>query len=90
MSPTAALAADLLQGETMMGEELDAGKMALERVIPLYLQDIKEIKDELGVKGMIGAGIPSLFGVGVQYYEPKPTKTNKSQITNFVQTKAST
>lgn len=76
MSPTAALGADLLQGETMMGEELDAGKMALERVIPLYLQDMKEIKDELGVKGMVGAGIPSLFGVGVQYYEPKPSKTN--------------
>ncbi len=71
LAPIPSLAVDVLEGETMMGEELKAGDILFEKTIPIYLQDMKQIYEEEGVGSMIGSGIPSLFGVGVQYYGPK-------------------
>ncbi len=78
LAPIPSLAVDVLVGESMLGEEMRIENVLKEKTIPIYLQDMKEIYDELGISGAVGAGIPSLFGVGVQYYTPK--KKTKEQV----------
>jgi hypothetical protein len=71
LSPSASLIVDLLEGQTMLGEDLNAKSLALDRVIPLYLQDIKDIAKEEGIPLTSASALASLFGVGVQYYAEK-------------------
>jgi hypothetical protein len=71
LSPSASLIVDLLEGQTMLGEDIKAKNLALDRVIPLYLQDMGAIYKEEGITLTGVAALLSLFGVGVQYYEER-------------------
>lgn len=72
LSPQAGFIADLLRGETYMGEEVSAKPgtmrtMAWNRMAPLAIQDITEALKEEQARG--AAGAVSLLGVGVLTFE---------------------
>ena len=50
-------------------------KAALERLVPLYMQDVYDAAKEEGLgRGLIGVGIPGMFGVGTQTYSSNTKK----------------
>lgn len=64
-SPVAGLAADLVTGETFIGEELEAtpsgvGNIIWERLAPLYWQDVVEA---MQIEGIMKGGLVSLPGM---------------------------
>ena len=68
-SPLASFVKEWMDGKTFGGEEFKASKAAVERFIPLFVQDVIEgYKDE----GLVGAvkTAPSFFGVGSTTYDP--------------------
>ncbi|GAG96283.1 unnamed protein product, partial [marine sediment metagenome] len=71
-APVPALGADLLRGESIIGEPLDLGTAAYENLTPIYMQDLAEAVDEMGVVGIPAVGIPGFFGIGTQVY-PSPS-----------------
>lgn len=75
-SPSASLVNGLLlnDGKSVMGEQITLKDEVLNKLIPLYLQDMQEIYQEYGLGTTASAAIPALFGVGVQYYPSKDTK----------------
>lgn len=78
-SPVAAYAANALDGENVVGEEFDAVKNGYESFIPLFIQGLMDNIEEHGsVQGTI-MSVPSVFGVGVQTFEPKKSKGKKEK-----------
>jgi len=71
------LAMDLLRGETVMGEEMEAtpkgiAKEVWERTVSMFIDDVIEAYQDAGI---IGAGLvapAAFFGMGAQTYEPPP------------------
>ncbi len=76
LAPVPALIADLLRGQSLVGEPITWSKEIYEKLIPLYIQDIKDAVKDTGLKGGIKVGLPAFFGVGTQTYENK-TKPGK-------------
>ena len=73
LAPIPALAADILRGKTLVGEELSAETTLLNKVMPLWMQDLDDVIREEGVASVVGVGIPAFFGVGTQVFdEPDP------------------
>jgi hypothetical protein len=78
LSPVAGLGADVLTGETFLGEEFRpserfAGEQAINRLAPLFWQDVYESIREEGVRGGILAA-PGFLGVTVTAYQPRITQ----------------
>ncbi len=70
LSPTAGFAWDVLEKENVVGEKLEPGDVAVQKTVPLYVQDIIDIVKEEGAANALKVGIPAFFGVGVQTYAP--------------------
>ena len=68
LAPSASIAADILSGQTMVGEEVTLESELLRSTIPLYMQDMGEIYQEEGVTGLLKSTVPAFFGIGVQSY----------------------
>lgn len=77
LSPQAGLATDILTGQTFGGQELlpegqpiasSIGTQALNRLAPLFAQDVYQAVQDLGVKGAAIAPA-SFFGAAVQTYQ---------------------
>lgn len=83
-SPVAAYVADAGAGENVIGEEFKPTKDALQSFIPLFAQDLMELYGKEGFGPHLLSGVPAFFGVGVQTYEPKPTKKKNSQVPSDV------
>ena len=66
-SPIASLVTELLQGQTMTGEDVQVAPAIVDRFIPMFAQDVYDVMREQGI-GKAWTAIPSLFGVGVQTY----------------------
>lgn len=73
-SPFAGLIHDIVSGQSWIGEDTKmdketATRIALEKLIPMWIGDIK---DALKMEGIGGAmiAVPTVFGVGVQTYGP--------------------
>jgi len=49
-----------------------------QHVAPLLINDVSQAIKEKGISGLFTAGIPSVFGVGVQTYEPRAQKHTQS------------
>lgn len=73
-APIPALALELLRGQKLHGEELTVSGTALNHLIPLYLQDMKESVNELGPEALFTVGVPGFFGVGTQSYVERPAQ----------------
>ena len=66
-SPVASFALALLKGKTAIGEKVDIPTEIINRFIPMVAQDMYELFQEEGMKGLL-ASSPSIFGVGVMTY----------------------
>lgn len=77
-SPAFGFIHDLVKGETMMGEEVvgegaEPGKQAMERLVPMAIQDVIDaVRDSGWTHGFLAA--PSFFGVGLNTYNSPTTK----------------
>ncbi len=45
-------------------------------MMPLLINDVHDAMKDRGISSLFTVGIPSLFGIGVQTYQPKPPKVN--------------
>lgn len=70
LSPVPATVVDVLAGKTMMGEDVTFESKAVNSLMPLIVSDIKSAVYDKGVSGILTAGIPATFGIGVQNYPP--------------------
>jgi len=70
LAPMPGLLWDLKSGKTFIGEELNAenaGKIIFEKLTPMFVQDLIEAVQDIGMAG-IGYGILSALGLGIQTY----------------------
>jgi hypothetical protein len=74
LAPIPALIADLMRGQSLVGEPNQFPKDLYKRVIPLYTQDIQEAVKDSGLWSIPKVGIPAFFGVGTQTYKPQTKK----------------
>lgn len=74
LAPVPGLAADLLRGQTIIGEELSLSDQALNKLVPLYMQDIIEVAQEEGLTKSLVTGVPAFFGVGSQFFDAPKTR----------------
>jgi hypothetical protein len=66
-SPIASFATGLLQGQTSIGQSFDVKSEIASRFIPMVVNDMYDLYQEGGLKGLVG-WLPSPFGVGTQTY----------------------
>jgi hypothetical protein len=71
LAPVPGETLDLLGGKDVTGQPVTLTSEAMKN-LPLVGQDIADAYQDRGVAGALGVGIPSLFGVGVQTYQPSP------------------
>lgn len=70
-APIPGLITDLLRGQTSVGEELGVGQQMINKLVPLYIQDIIDVvKEDESIGLGIGIGVPGFFGIGTQYFLP--------------------
>jgi hypothetical protein len=74
LSPAAGMAINWQQGENLIGESVTYGSMLGEATIPLSFRDIYEAMQDQGVPKGAALGLISLFGVGLQTYQPRRHK----------------
>lgn len=67
LSPVVSFAYSLMEGKTAIGEKVDIPTETANRFIPMVAQDMYELYQEQGAKG-VAMGIPAIFGVGTQTY----------------------
>ncbi len=72
LSPAAAAAWDVITGESFIGETIstareDVQREAFNRLVPLFIQDVREAMEEDGWQGGLAAS-PGFFGWGITAY----------------------
>jgi soluble lytic murein transglycosylase len=82
-SPVMAFVTDLLRGKDQQGAPITVSSQLSKNFIPLAVQDTIDAFNEYGSKGLL-AGIPAMFGVGVQTYKPRPSTTKSKKPKNFL------
>lgn len=78
LSPVPATAWNLAEGENMVGEEY-TWKDVPQSFLPLFFADLAKATSKDGVEGLLGTGVPGIFGVGVQDYSKKDAKIPKTK-----------
>lgn len=73
-APIPALTADLMRGQTLIGEDVTVLGEMYSKLVPIYMQDLYEAARDEGFVKAAQIGVPALFGVGVQSFENKPKK----------------
>ncbi len=99
LSPIPAMAVNLAQGRNAAGDKVTLEKELFSHLLPLSMQSIGEAIKEEGPSKIVSAGLPAIFGIGLQVYgdRPKEVKTtidyknreielNKQQIDYFQDT----
>lgn len=70
MSPVAGTFANVLQGRDMMGEPVTAGGALKNLIVPIGFEGIVDAMEEQGVARGTALAILSIFGMGVNTYNP--------------------
>lgn len=70
LAPVPAIGVDVATGKNYVGEPIDA-KYAAKQVVPLAFGDIYDTMKERGVAAGTALALLSMFGMGIQTYEPK-------------------
>lgn len=68
LNPSVGLALELAEGQKLFGGDLTLSSELIENTIPLYLQDISSVIDEVGPEAIFTGAVPAFFGVGLQHY----------------------
>ena len=76
-APIASFITMLIRGQTRLGKRPDYGSEIVQRLTPMVLQDMYDLYQERGPKGLFMAS-PAIFGVGVQTYRPTATDVVRS------------
>ena len=71
LSPVVGAGVDLATGQNVVGDKVTPGNVASRLVVPLSFGDIYEAMKEQGVPAGTALGMLSLFGWGLQTYQPK-------------------
>lgn len=74
LAPIPAMVADILRGQTLIGEDVSTQGQLFSKLVPIYIQDIIEAAKDEGAIG-VAKVIPSIFGIGVQSFDTKSEKT---------------
>ena len=85
LAPVPAMAVNFLSGRTQTGEAVTAKQQASQMFVPLLFTGVREAMQDQGLKAMFTVGVPSVFGIGTQTYQPKPP-SNKTPKHNRRQT----
>jgi len=72
LAPVPAMAFDFLTGRQASGDKTTLLQEISDHFTPLLYSDIHDAWQDQGAKALFTAGIPSIFGVGVQTYQPRP------------------
>lgn len=67
-SPNMSYAIDMMTGEDAIGNPVDPVDSLVQRMTPLYVQDVSEAMEEFGTSEGLFRVMPGLFGVGVNTY----------------------
>lgn len=78
-APVLSFLISLATGQTGTGAPVDVPTEVINRFIPLVAQDLYDITQEQGSKGLL-MGIPGIFGVGTQTYGKQELVFGKNQI----------
>jgi len=78
LAPVPSLVVELLEGQKIYGGDITLKEEAIERMIPMYIQDIDDAIKQFGPEAIFTTGVPAFFGTGVQTYEEKK-KTSTSE-----------
>lgn len=68
LAPIPHVANDFASGQDAVGQPFSARKEAASLVTPLFLQDVADLYQDKGLKG-IPMSAPGIFGVGIQTYQ---------------------
>jgi len=74
LSPTFGLPLDLWSGKNVVGEKVEFPGGVLSAPVPLALGDIYEVMVEQGIPKGTVLSLLSIFGMGLQSYDPEATK----------------
>jgi hypothetical protein len=77
-APIASYISDAMEGKNPIGEPFEPVEDALQRFIPLFMQDLGEAYKEYGAKGLL-TGVPAIFGVGVSTYGEREKAPSKAK-----------
>ena len=69
------MAVDFMEGRTVSGDPVTIGKEAETHLLPLIYSDVKEAMKDKGVSSLFTVGVPAVFGVGVQTFNPNEQKS---------------
>lgn len=78
LSPVLGTVFDIGAGENLIGESVTPATALLRGVIPLSVSEIDETMQEQGIPKGVALQLLSLFGVGLQTYEPRESKSSRS------------
>jgi|ETN02SMinimDraft_2_1059926.scaffolds.fasta_scaffold05453_2 hypothetical protein len=71
LAPVPSLIFELIDGQTIFGEDVKLKTEVAENTIPLYFQDLIDAMNEEGTEAIFTVGLPAFFGVGVNTYKSK-------------------
>lgn len=74
LAPVPGIALDIASGQNAVGDKVTPASIAQNTLVPLSMSDIKTAIEEHGVTGGVALSLLSLFGAGLQNYEPRPPK----------------
>lgn len=75
LAPVPSMAVDFMEGRTVSGDPVTIGKEAETHLLPLIYSDVKEAMKDKGVSSLFTVGVPAVFGVGVQTFNPNEQKS---------------
>lgn len=77
LAPLPSMVWNLSSGEDMVGNEYDYTDIP-KSFFPLVIQDVSSAIEDEGVQAVLTTGVPALFGVSVQTYDPNEKKKRKA------------
>jgi hypothetical protein len=75
LSPVPSFVNDALKGTDFSGQPFSVKTAAVQRMVPLLAQDMNDLYHEKGLAAALGGYAVGSFGIGLQTYRPKPTKS---------------
>ena len=75
LAPVPSLIFELIDGQTVFGEDVKLSREVAENTIPLYFQDLIDAVNEEGVEAIFTIGLPAFFGVGVNIHKSRSEGT---------------